>query len=53
MPSSPLDLTGVATYEVFLRSTLDKIGVTPAGSRLLLQDVERNAGCKRRAVGPR
>ncbi|HEY7172836.1 MAG TPA: signal peptide peptidase SppA [Vicinamibacterales bacterium] len=29
MPSSPLDLTGVATYEVFLRSTLDKIGVTP------------------------
>src|SRR5947208_10680688 len=29
MPSSTLDLTGVATYEVFLRSTLDKIGVTP------------------------
>jgi protease-4 len=29
MPSSPLDLTGVATYEVFLRGTLDKIGVTP------------------------
>ena len=29
MPSSPLDLTGVATYELFLRGTLDKIGVTP------------------------
>ena len=29
MPSSPLDLTGVATYEVFLRGTLDKIGVYP------------------------
>src|SRR6266853_1124478 len=27
MPSSPLDLTGVATYELFLRGTLDKIGV--------------------------
>ena len=25
MPSSPLDLTGVATYEVFLRGTLDKV----------------------------
>src|SRR5262249_17619960 len=29
MPSSPLDLTGVATYEVFLRGTLDKIGAYP------------------------
>jgi protease IV len=29
MPSAPLDLTGVATYELFLRGTLDKIGVTP------------------------
>src|SRR5712692_912706 len=29
MPSSPLDLTGVATYELFLRGTLDKIGVYP------------------------
>jgi len=29
MPSSPLDLTGVATYEVFLRGLLDKIGVYP------------------------
>ena len=29
MPSSPLDLTGVATYELFLRGTLDKIGVVP------------------------
>ena len=29
MPSSPLDLTGVATYQLFLRGTLDKIGVYP------------------------
>ena len=29
MPSSPLDLTGVATYEVFLRGTLDKIATYP------------------------
>ena len=29
MPSSPLDLVGVATYELFLRGTLDKIGATP------------------------
>src|SRR5581483_8482712 len=29
MPSTPLDLTGVATYEVFLRGTLDKIGAFP------------------------
>ena len=29
MPSSPLDLTGVATYELFLRGTLDKIGAVP------------------------
>ncbi len=27
MPSSTLDLAGVATYEVFLRGTLDKVGV--------------------------
>jgi protease-4 len=27
MPSSPLDLTGVATYQLFLRGTLDKLGV--------------------------
>jgi len=26
MPSSPLDLNGIATYEVFLRGTLDKVG---------------------------
>ena len=26
MPSSPLELTGVASYELFLRGTLDKIG---------------------------
>jgi len=29
MPSSPLDLTGVATYALFLRGTLDKIGAFP------------------------
>src|SRR5216117_932936 len=29
MPSSPLDLNGLATYEVFLRGTLDKIGAYP------------------------
>jgi protease IV len=29
MPSTPLDLTGVATYELFLRGTMDKLGVYP------------------------
>ena len=29
MPSSTLDVTGVATYELFLRGTLDKVGVVP------------------------
>src|SRR2546421_1303830 len=29
MPSSPLDLIGIATYQVFLRGTLDKIGAYP------------------------
>src|SRR3954464_12591888 len=29
MPSTPLDLVGVATYELFLRGTLDKIGAVP------------------------
>jgi protease-4 len=29
MPSSPLDLKGVATYALFLRGTLDKIGAYP------------------------
>jgi protease-4 len=29
VPSSPLDLTGVASYELFLRGTLDKIGAFP------------------------
>ena len=29
MPSSPLDLAGVASYEVFLRGTLDKIVRAP------------------------
>ncbi len=29
MPSSALDMSGVATYQVFLRGTLDKIGAYP------------------------
>ena len=29
MPSSPLDLNGIATYQLFLRGTLDKIGAYP------------------------
>jgi protease-4 len=29
LPTSPLDLTGVASYEVFLRGTLDLIGAYP------------------------
>jgi protease-4 len=29
MPTSPLDLTGLASYEVFLRGTLEKIGAYP------------------------
>lgn len=29
LPTSPLDLTGVASYEVFLRGALDKIGAAP------------------------
>jgi protease-4 len=29
LPTSPLDLTGVVSYEIFLRGTLDKIGVYP------------------------
>jgi len=29
LPSSPLDLTGVASYEIFLRGALDKIGAYP------------------------
>jgi len=29
MPSSPLDLNGLATYELFLRGTFDKIGAYP------------------------
>jgi protease-4 len=29
MPAAPLDLNGLATYEVFLRGTLDRIGVYP------------------------
>ena len=29
LPTSPLDLTGIATYEMFLRGTLDRIGAYP------------------------
>jgi protease-4 len=29
MPTATLDLTGVATYQVFLRGTLDKVGAVP------------------------
>jgi len=29
LPASPLDLTGVASYEIFLRGALDKLGVQP------------------------
>lgn len=29
MPTSPLEVTGLASYEVFLRGTLDKIGAYP------------------------
>ncbi|MBI4264644.1 MAG: signal peptide peptidase SppA [Acidobacteria bacterium] len=29
LPTSPLDLTGVASYEIFLRGALDKLGVAP------------------------
>jgi protease IV len=29
LPTSPLDLTGIASYEVFLRGALDKLGAYP------------------------
>jgi protease-4 len=29
LPTSPLDLTGIASYELFLRGTLDRIGAFP------------------------
>jgi protease-4 len=29
LPTSPLDLTGIASYELFLRGTLDKLGAYP------------------------
>ena len=29
MPASSLDLTGVASYEIFLRGTFDKVGASP------------------------
>ena len=29
MPAGQLDLTGIATYELFFRGTLDKLGVVP------------------------
>jgi protease IV len=34
MPTSPLDLSGLATYELFLRGTLDKIGAYPDYSHI-------------------
>src|SRR5688572_29544039 len=29
LPTSPLDLTGVASYEIFLRGALDRLGIYP------------------------
>jgi protease-4 len=29
LPTAPLDLTGVASYQLFLRGTLDKLGIEP------------------------
>jgi protease IV len=29
LPTSPLDLTGIASYEIFLRGTFDKLGAYP------------------------
>ena len=34
MPTSSLDLTGIASYELFLRGTLDKIGAYPDGMHI-------------------
>lgn len=34
MPATSLDLTGVATYAVFLRGTLDKLGIVPDMHRI-------------------
>lgn len=34
MPSSPLDLTGVATYALFLRGTFEKFGIVPDMHRI-------------------
>ncbi len=34
LPTSPLDLSGLATYELFLRGTLDKIGAYPDYSHI-------------------
>jgi hypothetical protein len=56
MPSAPLDLVGVATYELFLRGTLDKIGAYPDLHRIgqlqdrgqHLQGKGLHAGAKRR-----
>ena len=55
MPSSTLDLSGVATYELFLRGTLDKIGVYPdlhhiGDYKTASQHVHRE-GLHRRAPG--
>ena len=34
LPTSPLDLSGIATYDLFLRGTLDKIGAQPDFSHI-------------------
>jgi protease-4 len=34
MPTSTLDLTGMASYDIFLRGTLDKIGAYPDGMHI-------------------
>ena len=48
MPSTPLDLTGVATYELFLRGTLDKIGAYPGPApHRRLQDRRRTRSPRR------
>ena len=50
MPSSPLDLTGIASYELFLRGTFDMIGAYP-DFPLLLIGLQEVFGLKGLAVG--
>ena len=52
MPSSPLDLTGVATYELFLRGTLDKIGRRSRTSITSATTRPRRTRSPRRATPP-